>query len=462
MNGQLPHIESIDDSAVHGPYRDIIRDLLRNWLVQAIAIGWALILLLISASSSMPLEIPLIPLFVYNIYDLIQICFKINKENSPIPQKFYIREIIAAIGAFLFKVLLIFCINFSNFNIAIAGIPLYISNIISIGIRNSVSIECLNLSYSLKFCSRWMFSVAFLFASLKLNDLIKWNWHFVFWPIYAADMIMIIAIIGGTFLNISIFCKSLRGKASCLDLICPFWGWFTILGSAGSSFLNFYMLADVFDDGELSQMSIAIGFGVLFIVIFVIYTFLFFEYLVKWFDMFFNSRYAEVPIGSINYSDLQHQLGFTHRIAILFKDPPKFLKRISNTFYRPTTETESASIKRASTSQANNADKENSIEIQVNSLIADKSDEDVSKSIEDRLCIICCIDPPNAVIMQCGHAGICFSCGSELVKKECKCMICREPIEQVLEIKEQSESENLVSVVNVVPKPPEENKEDDN
>ncbi|CAG9334630.1 unnamed protein product [Blepharisma stoltei] len=459
MNGQLPHIESIDNNAVHGPYRDIIRSELKNWLHQAMMIGIALILLVIKTGSSEPLEISLIPLFLYDFYEIGLISKSLKKANSTIPQKFYIREIIAQQGNILFKTLLIFSIEFSNFNIALAGIPLYVSNAISLFFRTDSKIESLNLSYSLKFCSRWIFSIAFLLFSLKLNDIIGWNWHFVFWPIYAADLILIVITLGMIFLNVTIFYKTITGKASCLDLICPFWLLLTALGSGASLFLNFYLLADVLEYDDISELAPGLGLGIFYIMSFVIYTFLFFEYLVKWFDMFFNSRYIEVPVNHTSFEQLQRQLGFTNRIAILFKDPPKFLKRISSTFYKPTSEAESKSYKRT-TSQIINADKEEGFELKFNSVIVDNSEAEASINNAEKLCIICCVNKANAVIMQCGHAGICFSCGSELVKNESKCMICRNLIEQVLEIKESENNESVVSVVNVAPSPPEEVKED--
>ena len=53
---------------------------------------------------------------------------------------------------------------------------------------------------------------------------------------------------------------------------------------------------------------------------------------------------------------------------------------------------------------------------------------------DDNLCIICFEKEANAVIMDCGHGGICYDCALENWKKGDNCVICRGNIEQIYKV----------------------------
>jgi len=57
-------------------------------------------------------------------------------------------------------------------------------------------------------------------------------------------------------------------------------------------------------------------------------------------------------------------------------------------------------------------------------------------------CVVCCLNAPNAVLMGCGHGGICYPCAIETWKSKDKCFLCRQPIDQILKV-------TLVNGVNV-------------
>jgi hypothetical protein len=52
----------------------------------------------------------------------------------------------------------------------------------------------------------------------------------------------------------------------------------------------------------------------------------------------------------------------------------------------------------------------------------------------DKLCYICFERPPSAVIIKCGHGGLCYECAIENWRKQDKCAICRQPIENILKV----------------------------
>jgi hypothetical protein len=57
-----------------------------------------------------------------------------------------------------------------------------------------------------------------------------------------------------------------------------------------------------------------------------------------------------------------------------------------------------------------------------------------SEKDDDKICIICCENQADAVIMGCGHGGVCYKCALESCQKSDKCFMCRKKVEKVLHI----------------------------
>jgi len=62
----------------------------------------------------------------------------------------------------------------------------------------------------------------------------------------------------------------------------------------------------------------------------------------------------------------------------------------------------------------------------------------------DLLCYICYERPPNAVIGECGHGGICLECAVETIKAKGKCMECRLEVEKVIKIDPGLKLKNII------------------
>ena len=65
--------------------------------------------------------------------------------------------------------------------------------------------------------------------------------------------------------------------------------------------------------------------------------------------------------------------------------------------------------------------------------------------MSNRSCIVCFDGTPNAVFMKCGHGGICYKCAIDIFVKNKECYLCREHIDEVLEI--ESTNESLIKVI---------------
>ncbi|KAJ8599228.1 hypothetical protein CTAYLR_006384 [Chrysophaeum taylorii] len=71
------------------------------------------------------------------------------------------------------------------------------------------------------------------------------------------------------------------------------------------------------------------------------------------------------------------------------------------------------------------------------------SDDD--STVDPKLCYVCCVEKRDAVIMECGHGGVCFSCGKNLAARHPRsCPICRQPISAVLKVGQKDRATNIV------------------
>ena len=68
-------------------------------------------------------------------------------------------------------------------------------------------------------------------------------------------------------------------------------------------------------------------------------------------------------------------------------------------------------------------------------LIKSPSAEDEDDEDED-LCAICFTGPRDAVLLECGHGGICYACAKRCLRKKGReCPMCRAPVDQVVQIR---------------------------
>jgi Zinc finger, C3HC4 type (RING finger) len=58
-----------------------------------------------------------------------------------------------------------------------------------------------------------------------------------------------------------------------------------------------------------------------------------------------------------------------------------------------------------------------------------------AEEAEERLCVICLVNPRDTTVLPCRHMCLCSDCASELRKQSSKCPICRNNIESLLHIR---------------------------
>lgn len=62
-------------------------------------------------------------------------------------------------------------------------------------------------------------------------------------------------------------------------------------------------------------------------------------------------------------------------------------------------------------------------------------------------CALCFDKAADAVLMECGHGGICFCCAGKLLRLDKKCPLCREPVLLVLKVDVESQYGTFVKVL---------------
>ncbi len=71
-----------------------------------------------------------------------------------------------------------------------------------------------------------------------------------------------------------------------------------------------------------------------------------------------------------------------------------------------------------------------------------------SISITQKECCICFDCKPDAVIMECGHGGICYECAKTLIGVEPRvCHLCREGIGYILKMDLSTVYQNFFKVI---------------
>ena len=186
---------------------------------------------------------------------------------------------------------------------------------------------------------------------------------------------------------------------------------------------------------------------VCFLAFFIVTTLLNINNLVDWWIMFFSqSNAADSEVMPTIEQQAPATPSLQHRLSQVVKKAPHVLMRISSSYFQPAETPKSIKLKKRTFSLKSNICEEedpNHRRIFSNPGLADKSDAlspkaaptspqgEVSKA---SLCSMCYENLSNAVLMDCGHGGICYECSLELWKSVGVCHMCRAPIAQVLQI----------------------------
>ena len=306
---------------------------------------------------------------------------------------------------------------------------------------------------------------------LKLDGIISWPWPKILWPVWS--------LVGGCFIVgfvvimfiINFLCYYITNSDSVEEFYLLVWLAYSLFGLIGS--LCWMFIATFSGEGEYRYIGLLAYFA-----IFVVTTMLFHNKLVEsWASLFTITRtFDMLRETDPRYIPRRVQIKQPpHRRVVVFKSPPSFVTRISNSYFKPTTAENKADAGNSEVPENYNTygnklndqlldginlyepeceilddgkNESNACEIQVvddtgeddgnkeNQMIDDSQSALLSDKIScsETYCTICSENECNGVFMGCGHGGLCYACAEKIMDSKGTCHICRGQITCSLKI----------------------------
>lgn len=280
--------------------------------------------------------------------------------------------------------------------------------------------------------------------ALYEEKIVDWDKTVLLWPIYFGLCICGILILGLILISIGTFSSWLNNEISSKELISTAWLLFTILGVALSIVV---IITYITNSSTLNLGNFFCLFPIIFLLLYIISTVLNLKNLVDWWINFFSNPSVENINNEQQTNETIIQTSRIERTEPSLKKPPHLLIRISSSYFRPAENEENAKVCRT-VSLKDDINEANFNTIQRRTFSGPcKLDEngqgvDVACSAGNsvnKMCEMCCENFCNAVVMECGHGGICYECSLEMWRTTGICHMCRGAISQVLQIEKGKE-----------------------
>lgn len=279
--------------------------------------------------------------------------------------------------------------------------------------------------------------------SLKIDEIMECSWLTALWPCWVALCLLMVVSVGVLLLLIGTIYWWIGKKCSWDEVLCTIWLSWGVVGWSGS-FGIALLLAALANDSKLSTywLKTSISFPLIFLLSFVLWTHYLKARLIIWWSLFF-AREDQIPESQVlPASQPHHSRPVSQQFTTLITSAPKILVRVSSTFFKP------APSPRFSRPQSvidtrifthSKADDEKIIS--VSTLEADNSGD----TVKAKACLVCYEAASNAVIMPCGHGGVCAGCAVLVWRDTGLCHLCRKRIESVVEV--QAREKGTVKVM---------------
>eukprot|EP01017_Pseudomicrothorax_dubius_P025024 TRINITY_DN2667_c0_g1_i1.p1 TRINITY_DN2667_c0_g1~~TRINITY_DN2667_c0_g1_i1.p1 ORF type:complete len:274 (+),score=50.13 TRINITY_DN2667_c0_g1_i1:82-822(+) len=91
-------------------------------------------------------------------------------------------------------------------------------------------------------------------------------------------------------------------------------------------------------------------------------------------------------------------------------------------------------------------------EFQAKEPVAKEKEENNPVDQSVSTCLVCFDRSPDAVVMPCGHGGLCYDCAVEIWEKTEECYLCRKPVTQILQIDLASRNADVMKIISYTDK----------
>lgn len=270
-----------------------------------------------------------------------------------------------------------------------------------------------------------------LFISLKKENFIEISWQAALWPLWILIYLIIALSICCFFKLIISFVTVIDG--SVLNKIIYLYSTITSLGFSIASCVTVYFV--------INQESLFTFVPIIcYLLVIILLTLVFFDRIAEFIVSISNLRnidqYTDIQSNNLPNSS-ENQINHS---SYLMNSRLKFFEKISQTFFKPLRKRTLSHIYEENEASIHQVNKSCEIRLYEN------SEQDLSPV--DKKCLICLLAPCNAVIIECGHGGICQRCAIELKTNQKTCHLCRGSILKIALI--GSRIENLVKIEELI------------
>ncbi|CAD8064117.1 unnamed protein product [Paramecium primaurelia] len=311
---------------------------------------------------------------------------------------------------------------------------------------------------------RLFFVLQLMMINLKQIQWIDWEWIYIFTILW---MFLSIICIFQTIFLFDFICKAasflqerdpINREAFNQQIIGSLWINLLILCISGLPTFSMICYTIKLSTGQNSYNALSITLSVIYSLVFIVYTLYYRMSLSQFVSQIQQSRVAENNIDintdnqqryQLNSPSSKHKHHLIKSKEQILTQLPQYLIRLSQTYFLPANDNDIAS----------QAKKPQQFQFEQQHIKRNKTDQDQPKfsnrnslteinSDKDTQCFNCYQNESCAVYMPCGHGGLCIKCATEWFNEKQECLICRKPVESVVQIS-QSE-QNKVQVIDVL------------
>ncbi|OMJ66572.1 hypothetical protein SteCoe_36534 [Stentor coeruleus] len=430
--------ESQDPELLKG----IFKEELTNWIFKGFAYMFFFLILSIATILELPLTISMLPLFILDFKITISKSIQLKKDS--IFKILISKTIIHQLCSITFKTMILIYIYKIRFRAVYLIVPIAITSIFDLIQRIPKLHECKYLSWLIILISKWLFLFTIMNVSFKLDDIVAWDWSGVLWPIYIGLCFCSVIIVGVVLFALGSFLAWIGNEVPTKEFLSTLW---LLMSLIGATLSILFLCLQISNSKVLNLGKFYALVPASYLLLFSVVTMINMNNLIEWWTMFFSNSTVENEELPLPSTSAQRPVSFPRRIGQAVKKAPNMLMRISSNYFQPA-ESPKKKTKKRTLSLKTIVEDETVTHRRIFSDPSNIQKLDLSMpnspSNSKKLCDMCIENPCDAVIMDCGHGGICYNCSLELWKTVGMCHMCRSEISQVLQI--EPADYNLVKV----------------
>lgn len=435
-NERLQTEYSFEDSQNSDPGVTPISTQITIWRDTAYAFLCSFFLLYASFTGHTPISILIIPFIACDAKRLYTYAMALRSVQMSTWAKSTLHYVVTVSCHLIFLLLLGAYLEWRKPPLLAVGAPQYLSLIGAMLFEHFRKGECPTFSKAVSimqfriFCL-WIEAGTLVFVGLKVDGVLSITWSSVLWPCWAAESLLCLMTLGAALLLIYAACAYLARRCDGMTVACALWFFWVFLGISVSFALCLYNAMWFSEEMEVTNgMKASFAFPILFLVVGLAglrlmetrITWWCYSFFIVEFDRPASSQDILTSISPLSSRRLNTRASPTH--ALLY--------RVSSTFFKPASANpEKKERPRTQVLPLTLSDTPSSEE-KITSVSMLQLDS--SPATPKKICMVCCQALSNAVVMNCGHSGICSDCASEIWKHTGICHMCREPIVKILEV----------------------------